>query len=85
MAKIFESVTELVGATPLIRLSKLAECHKIKGHILGKCECYNPAFSIKDRIALNMLEKVPFTKITAHTVFVEATSGTQQLEISCLY
>lgn len=75
MSKIYESVTELVGNTPLVRLSKLAQKYKVKANILGKCEFFNPAFSVKDRVALNMLEKVPFTKITPDTVFVEATSG----------
>ncbi|MBE6451589.1 MAG: cysteine synthase A [Alphaproteobacteria bacterium] len=75
MVKIFQSVTEMVGNTPLVQLNNLAKKHKVKANILGKCEFFNPAFSVKDRVALNMLEKVPFTKITPDTVFVEATSG----------
>lgn len=75
MGKIYRSVTELVGKTPLVELSRLATKHKLKHHLLGKCECYNPAFSVKDRIALKMLEKIPPENINENTVFVEATSG----------
>lgn len=75
MTRIYQSVTEMTGHTPLLQLSKLAAEYKVKAHILGKCEMYNPAFSVKDRIALNMLEKVNAAKITPQTVFVEATSG----------
>ena len=56
MTKIYNSITELVGKTPLVKLSRLAKKHKIKAHILAKCEFYNPAFSVKDRVALKMIE-----------------------------
>lgn len=76
MKKIYNSVTELVGKTPLIKLSRLARKNKVKAHILAKCEFFNPLFSVKDRVALNMLEKAAEKyKITDETVFVEATSG----------
>jgi cysteine synthase A len=75
MSGIYRSVTELVGHTPLIELSRLAAHHKVKASILGKAECFNPASSVKDRIALKMIESVPSEKITSETVFVEATSG----------
>ncbi len=75
MGKIYHSVTELVGHTPLVELSRLATKHKLKHKLLAKCECYNPAFSIKDRIALKMLEKIPPESITPDTIFLEATSG----------
>ncbi len=84
MSKICESMTELVGNTPLVRLSKLAQKYKIKANILAKCEFFNPAFSVKDRVALNMLEKVPFTKITPDTVFVEATSGNTGIGLAAM-
>ncbi len=76
MKKIYNSVTELVGKTPLVKLSRLAKKCKVKAHILAKCEFFNPLFSVKDRVALNMLEKAAQKyKITDETVFVEATSG----------
>lgn len=84
MSKIYQSVTELVGNTPLILLSKLAAKHKVKARILGKVECFNPAFSVKDRVALKMLENVPFTKITKDTVFVEATSGNTGIGLAAM-
>lgn len=76
MKKIYNSVAELVGKTPIVKLSRLASKHKVKAHLLAKCEFFNPLFSVKDRIALNMLEKAAkkYT-ITENTVFVEATSG----------
>ena len=76
MKKIYNSVTELVGKTPMLRLSRLAKHFHVKAHILAKCEFLNPLFSIKDRVALKMIEQAEKThKITPDTVFVEATSG----------
>ena len=84
MVKIYESVTELVGNTPLVKLKNLAKTHKIKANILAKCEFFNPTFSVKDRAALNMLEKVPFTKINKDTIFVEATSGNTGIGLAAM-
>ncbi len=75
MNKIYNSVEELVGKTPLLKLNKLMRKLDLKANILAKCEFYNPIFSIKDRIALNMINKAPFSKINADTIFIEATSG----------
>jgi cysteine synthase A len=75
MQKIYDSIEELVGHTPLLRLNKLKKQLGFNGNILAKCEFYNPIFSVKDRIALNMINKAPFSKINRDTVFIEATSG----------
>lgn len=75
MPKIYESIEELVGRTPLLKLNKLMQKFECKANILGKCEFYNPIFSVKDRVALNMINKAPFSKINNDTVFIEATSG----------
>lgn len=75
MPKIYESIEELVGRTPLLKLNKLMRKFECKANILGKCEFYNPIFSVKDRVALNMINKAPFSKINSDTVFIEATSG----------
>lgn len=84
MAKIYQSITELVGNTPLVRLSKLAAHHKLKAEILGKCEFYNPVFSVKDRVALKMLEKIPPEKIGPETVFLDATSGNTGIGLAAI-
>lgn len=75
MSKIYNSIEELVGHTPLLKLNKLMQKFELKANILAKCEFYNPIFSIKDRIALNMIKKAPFSKINSDTIFIEATSG----------
>ena len=75
MQKIYDSIEEIVGHTPLLRLNKLKKKFGFKADILAKCEFYNPIFSIKDRVALNMINKAPFSKINKDTVFIEATSG----------
>ncbi len=85
MKKIYNSVTELVGKTPLIKLSRLAKKHKVKAHILAKCEFFNPAFSVKDRVALKMLEEAAKKySITKDTVFVEATSGNTGIGLAAM-
>lgn len=75
MKKIFDSIEEMIGHTPLLRLNRLRKKYGFGADILAKCEFYNPIFSVKDRVALNMIEKAPFASIDDNTVFIEATSG----------
>lgn len=75
MQKIYNSIEELVGHTPLVKMQKLMRKFELKGNVIGKCEFMNPVFSVKDRVALNMINKAPFSEINADTVFIEATSG----------
>lgn len=75
MSKIYDSLEEMVGKTPLLRLNNVMRKCSLKADLLAKCEFYNPIFSIKDRVALNMINKAPFSKINTDTVFIEATSG----------
>ena len=85
MTKIYNSVVELVGKTPMLKLSKLAKAHKVKANLLAKCEFYNPAFSIKDRVALKMIENAEKSgKISDETVFVEATSGNTGIGLAAI-
>ena len=57
MENIYNSVVELVGHTPLVRLGNLTTKLKLNAEILAKCEMYNPLFSVKDRVALALIEK----------------------------
>ena len=76
MRKVYNSVPEMVGKTPIVKLSRLAKKFKVKANILAKCEFYNPVFSVKDRVALNLIEKAEASgAVDPATVFVEATSG----------
>jgi len=71
---IAKDVTELVGNTPLVRINKLS--NETKTEILGKCEFMNPTSSVKDRIALAMIETaLKEGEIKENTVVVEPTSG----------
>ena len=71
---IAKDVTELVGKTPLVRINKLS--NETNTEILGKCEFMNPTSSVKDRIALAMIETaIKDGKIKENTVVVEPTSG----------
>ena len=57
MAKVYESASELVGKTPLLKLNKYQESVGVKdASILAKLEYLNPAGSVKDRVALQMIE-----------------------------
>lgn len=77
MSKIYHSVTELVGHTPLIEFHRLAEALGLKGRIVGKVEYFNPAGSHKDRIALEMIEQAERRGEISpdKTTIVEFTSG----------
>jgi cysteine synthase A len=75
MVKIYNSIVELVGKTPLLRLGNLATKYKLNSEFLAKCEMYNPMFSVKDRVALEMIEAQEKKGINKDVIFVEATSG----------
>lgn len=70
--KIANSVSELIGNTPLIKINKFGN----EANILAKCEFLNPSHSVKDRIALNMIENaISSNKIDKNTTIIEPTSG----------
>jgi len=74
--RIYEDVTETVGATPLVRLSRLAADAGCGADILGKCEFFNPLASVKDRIGLAMVDAAERDgRIGPDSVLVEPTSG----------
>ncbi len=74
--QIYDGFLHTIGGTPLVRLGRLAAAARLPVELLGKCEFFNPAHSVKDRIGLAMLEAAEQTgEITPDTVFVEPTSG----------
>ncbi len=75
--KIYSSITETIGDTPLVRLDRLAEAHGVKANLLGKLEFFNPLASVKDRIGVAMIEAMEAGgKIEpGKSVLVEPTSG----------
>jgi len=76
MANIKTQITQLVGNTPLLELTNYNKNHGVKGRIIGKLEYYNPAGSVKDRIAKKMLEEaLKSGQINKDTVIIEPTSG----------
>lgn len=76
MAKIYEKLTELVGRTPLLNLQRLAAKKNAQAQVVAKVEYFNPGGSIKDRIALNMIEDAEQKGILKPgSVIIEPTSG----------
>ncbi len=76
MSKIAQNITELIGNTPLLELKKYGKEHKLAGKILAKLEYFNPLGSVKDRIALSMIEDAEASgKLKAGATIIEPTSG----------
>ncbi len=76
MAKIYKSLTELVGKTPLLELSNYQKKNQLEAAVIAKLEYYNPAGSVKDRIAKAMIDDAEAKgKLNADTVIIEPTSG----------
>ncbi|WP_306149334.1 MULTISPECIES: cysteine synthase A [unclassified Roseibium] len=75
--KIYSSITDTIGDTPLVRLDRLADAHGVKATLLGKLEFFNPIASVKDRIGVAMIDAMERNgKIEAgKTTLVEPTSG----------
>ncbi|MBR4630964.1 MAG: cysteine synthase A [Treponema sp.] len=76
MAKIAQKITDLVGHTPLLELSNLEQKLGLKAKIVAKLEYFNPAGSVKDRIAKAMIDDALATgKLTKDSTIIEPTSG----------
>ena len=74
--RIYDNVVDTVGATPLIRLGRVAADAGCRADLVGKCEFFNPLSSVKDRIGLAMIEAGERDgQITPDTVIIEPTSG----------
>ena len=74
--KIYESVTELAGNTPLLKLNRYTALHQLPANIYAKLEYFNPAGSVKDRVAKAMIEKAEKEGILKEgSVIIEPTSG----------
>ena len=76
MAKIFTSADQLIGHTPLLELSNIEKEFNLKAKLIAKIEYFNPAGSVKDRIAKAMLDDAEKAgKLKAGSVIIEPTSG----------
>ena len=76
MAKIYTSADQLIGRTPLLELTHIENNLRLKAKILAKLEYFNPAGSVKDRIAKAMIDDAEASgKLTPDSVIIEPTSG----------
>lgn len=85
MAKIYESVTELIGGTPLLHVKKYAAQIGAEAEIIAKLEYFNPAGSVKDRIANAMIDEAEKAgKLKAGSVIIEPTSGNTGIGLAAI-
>ena len=76
MSKIYTSADQLIGSTPLLELTHIEKKHDLKAKILAKLEYFNPAGSVKDRIAKAMIDDAEAKGLlNADSVIIEPTSG----------
>ncbi len=76
MSKIYKSADELIGHTPLLELSRIESAHNLQAKVIAKLEYFNPAGSVKDRIAKAMIEEAERAgKLKPGSVIIEPTSG----------
>ena len=85
MANIYQSVTELIGRTPLLAAKSFARAYDIPANIVVKLEYFNPAGSVKDRIAIAMIEQAERDgKIAPGATLIEPTSGNTGIGIAAV-
>lgn len=82
---VYKNISELIGNTPLLELSNYEKNHDLNATIIGKVEYFNPAGSIKDRIAKAMIEQAEKDGVVdTNTVFIEPTSGNTGIGLAAL-
>ncbi|MEC8578696.1 MAG: pyridoxal-phosphate dependent enzyme, partial [Pseudomonadota bacterium] len=74
--RIYNSITETIGNTPIVSLSRVAAEHAVEANLLAKLEFFNPIASVKDRIGVAMIEALESeNRLAADSVIIEPTSG----------
>ena len=74
--KVYNKITDLIGSTPLLKLNSLIERENLGAEVFAKLEYFNPAGSVKDRVALNMIVEAENSgKLKKGAVIIEPTSG----------
>ena len=85
MARIYENITELVGGTPLVKVKNYSTAHELEETILVKLEYFNPAGSVKDRIAKAMIEDAEKKGLLkSDSVIIEPTSGNTGIGLAAI-
>ena len=85
MAKIYESIAELIGQTPLVKAQRFAKSENLTSTILAKLEYFNPAGSVKDRIAKAILDEAEEKGLlNKDSIIVEPTSGNTGIGLASL-
>ncbi|MCL2285775.1 MAG: cysteine synthase A [Firmicutes bacterium] len=85
MGKVYTNACELVGSTPLMQLSRFAAKHNVNANILGKLERFNIAGSVKDRIALGMINDAEEKGLLKEdSVIIEPTSGNTGIGLAAI-
>ena len=83
--KVFNSIIETIGNTPLVRLNKIKKKFKLYGNILAKLEFFNPLSSVKDRIGLSMIENAEKKGILKEgSTVIEPTSGNTGISLASI-
>ena len=85
MGKIYHGITELIGHTPLVELHRIEDRDDLKAHLLAKLESFNPAGSVKDRPALNMIEAAEADgRLKSGGTILEGTSGNTGIGLAAI-
>ena len=85
MGRIYRSATELIGNTPLLDISNFVRSKGLEGKILAKVEYFNPTGSVKDRIALNMIESAEKEGVLKPgATLIEPTSGNTGIGLAAI-
>ena len=83
LGRVYGSILETIGNTPLVRISRLADEAGCKAEVLAKLEFFNPLGSVKDRIAISMLEAMEADgSVGSGSVIVEPTSGNTGISLA---
>ena len=83
MGKVYQSVTEIIGRTPLLAAKSFAKAHDLKANLLVKLEYFNPSASVKERIAIAMVEQAEKDgRIAPGATLIEPTSGNTGIGIA---
>ena len=85
MSKVYTSVTELIGKTPLIELKNIEKKNSLNATVVAKLEYFNPAGSVKDRIAKEMIEQAERDrKLKEGSTIIEPTSGNTGIGLAAI-